>query len=100
MREREALTVAGRLQHDRSHRVGHTLDDDPDLDAAADDVADDVVNGEAVGHVSAGAVDEQRDRLAVVARELAQPLDAHARGILFDVANQVHVAEPIACLLA
>ena len=92
--------VAGRLQHDRSHRVGHALHDDRDLDAAADDVADDVVDGEAVGDVAAGAVDEERDRLAVLVGELAQPLDAGARGVLLDVADQVDVADAIGCLLA
>ena len=100
VREREPLPVARRLQHDRSHRVGHALHDDRDLDAAADDVADGVVDGEAVGDVAAGAVDEQRDRPVVVVRELAQPLDARARGVFFDVADQVDVAQPIALLLA
>jgi hypothetical protein len=98
MREGEALPVARRLQDDRTHRVGHALDDDLDLDAAADDVPDGVVNGEAVGHVAAGAVDEERDRLVVLVGELAQPLDAGARGVLLDVADQVDVADAIASL--
>ena len=100
MRKREALAVARRLQHDRAHRVGHALDDDPDLDAAADDVADDVVDGEAVGDVAAGAVDEQGDRLAVVVGQLAQPFDTGARGVFFDVADQIDVAQAIADFLA
>ena len=60
----------------------------------------DVVDGEAVGDVAAGAVDEERDRLVVVVGELAQPLDAGARGVLLDVADQVDVAQPVARLLA
>ena len=99
VREREPPAVARRLQHDRAHRIGHALDDDRDLDAAADDVADDVVDGEAVGDVAAGAVDEERDRLVVLVGQLAQPLDAGARGVLLDVADQVDVAQPIACSL-
>jgi hypothetical protein len=59
-----------------------------------------VVDGEAVGHVAACAVDEQGDRLGVLVRQLAQPLDAGARRVLLDVADQVHVADTIACLLA
>ena len=58
------------------------------------------MDGEAVGDVAAGAVDEQGDRLVVLVRQLAQPLDAGARGVLLDVADQVDVAEPVACLLA
>ena len=94
------LPVAGGLQHDRAHRVRHALHDDRYLDAAADDVADDVVDGQAVGDVAAGAVDVEVDRPVVVVGELAQPLDAEARGVFLDVADQVDVALPVALLLA
>ena len=55
-----------------------------------------VVDGQAVGDVAAGAVDVERDRPVVVVGQLAQPLDAAARGVLLDVADQVDVAQPIA----
>src|SRR5712672_47331 len=99
MREGESLPVACRLQHNRSHRVGHALHDDSYFDAAADDVADDVVDGEAVGDVAARAVDEEGDGLAVVVGQVAQALDTRARGVLFHVTNQIDVAEAIARLL-
>ena len=98
VREGEAAPVAGRLQDDRAHRVRHPLHDDRDLDAAADDVADGVVDGEAVGDVAAGAVDVERDRPVVVVGELAQALDADARGVFLDVADQIDVAQPVARL--
>jgi hypothetical protein len=63
-------------------------------------VADGIVNGEAVGDVAARAVDEQRDRLAVVVRHVAKAFDARPRRVFFDVADQVHVAEPVAGFLA
>ncbi len=37
---------------------------------------------------------------AVVVRELAEPLDAAAGGVFFDVADQVDVAKPVGLLLA
>ena len=58
-----------------------------------------VVNREAVGDVAAGAVDEERDRPVVVVGELAQPLDADARGVFLDVADQIDVAQPVAGFL-
>ena len=66
----------------------------------ADDVPHDVVDGEAVGDVAAGAVDVEADRPRVVVRELAQPLDAEAGGVFFDIADQIDVALPIALFLA
>src|SRR5205814_10649039 len=71
-----------------------------DLDALADDVAYDVVNGETVRDVAAGAVDEEADRPVALARELAQPLDAEPRRILFDIAYQINVAQAIVLFLA
>ena len=59
-----------------------------------------VVDREPVGDVAAGAVDEERHRPAVVVRQLAQAFDAGPRGVLFDVADQIDVAQPIAGLLA
>src|SRR5204863_7969180 len=55
---------------------------------------------QAVGDIAAGAVDVDRDRLAAVVGELAEPLDAGARGVLLDVANEIDVAELVALLLA
>jgi hypothetical protein len=63
-------------------------------------VADGIVNGEAVGDVAAGAVEEEGNRLAVLAGELSQTLDADAGVVFFDVANQVDVAQPLACFFA
>ena len=58
------------------------------------------MDGEAVGDVAAGAVDVERDRPVVVVGELAQPLDADARGVFLDIADQIDVAQPVALFLA
>ena len=58
------------------------------------------MDGEAVGDIAAGAVDVEADRPRVVVRELAEPLDAEASRILFDVTNQIDVALSFALLLA
>src|SRR5262245_1858888 len=89
------MSVAGRLQHHRSHRVGHTLNDDRHLDAAADDLADGIVDREAVGDIAAGSVDVERDGPGVVVRKLAQALDDVASDVLFDVADEVDIAQAI-----
>ena len=50
--------------------------------------------------VAAGAVDVQSDRPVAVSGQLAKPFDAGARRILLDVADQIHVPQPLARLLA
>ncbi len=100
MRKGEPLSVAGGLQDDRSHGIGHPLHDDLDLDAAPDDVANRVVDGEAVGDVPAGAVDEDGDRPVVLVRQLAEALDAGPRRVLLDITDQIDVAQPVARFLA
>jgi len=58
------------------------------------------VNRETVGDVAARAVDVDRDRLRAVVGELAKPLDDAARGIFFDITDEVDVAEPVGRFLA
>src|SRR4029077_4096533 len=99
VRERQAPARARRLEHDRPHRIRHSLHDDRDLDSEADDVADGIVNGQDVGDVAAGAVDVEGDRPPAVARELAHALDTRARRVLLDVSDEIDVTQPRAGLL-
>src|SRR5262249_55260318 len=64
------------------------------------DVADRVVDRQAVGHVAAGAVDEEGNGPIVLAGQLAQALDAGPRGVLLDVTDEIDVAQPLRSLLA
>src|SRR5262245_63429119 len=100
MRKREPLAFACGLQDDRAHRIRTPLHDDLHFDAALDDVANGVVKGEAVGDIPAVAVDEDRNRPVVLVGELTQPFDAGPGGILFDVADEINIPQPLRGFLA
>jgi hypothetical protein len=100
VRQCQPSSIARGLQNDGAHGVGHALNDDGHLDAAGDQLPDGIVDGEAVGDVSARAVDVERDRPVVVVGHLAHPFDHTLREILFDVADQIDIAQTVGGLLA
>ena len=99
MWQREPVSLAGGLQHHGSHRVRHALDDNRHLDPAVDDLPDGIVNREAVGDIAAGGVHVERDWPGVVVRKLAQAFDDIASDILFDVTDEVDIAQAVRGLL-
>src|SRR4051812_24424161 len=99
MRVGHAAPRTRRLQNHGSHRVGHPLDHDGDLDPHAYEVLEHIVNREAVGDVAPCTVDVQRDGFPTVVGQLAQPLDDHAGVVPLDVTDEVDVAKSLGLLL-